>query len=122
MCKDHADLQKYLDGAQDKQMLARYINDSCTIKYNNVYFDKRPEDGVAGVVALRDISAGEELLVGYGKWYWMRAPGRKLTPPADHEGPFPVRLTEAQLAQSHAELMQGFEPQLSASSTTYAEQ
>ncbi len=99
------DSQKYLDGAQDKRMLARYINDSCTIKYNNVYFDKRPDDGVAAVVALRDISAGEELLVSYGKWYWMKTKGSKLVAPADHSGPFPSRVAKDQLAASHAAVL-----------------
>lgn len=30
------------------------------------------------VVALRDIAAGEELYVDYGKWYWAKAKGNRI--------------------------------------------
>jgi len=83
-------------------MLARYINDSCSITYNNVYFDKRPDEGVAGIVTLRDISAGEELLVSYGKWYWMKAPGSKLVAPDDSAAIWPPCIAKQQLLDSHA--------------------
>ncbi len=82
-------------------MLARYINDSCTIRYNNVYFDKRPAENRAAVIALRDISAGEELLVSYGKWYWMKAPGSKLEKPDDSIDQWPPVISEEELDRSH---------------------
>ncbi|KAF4316230.1 hypothetical protein BBO99_00007541 [Phytophthora kernoviae] len=63
---------KYVDALHSPEVLARYIND-CRGRRGgfNVYFDKRPQDGKAQVVALRDVQAGEELYVDYGRMYWL---------------------------------------------------
>ncbi|GLE07115.1 hypothetical protein PINS_up017061 [Pythium insidiosum] len=37
----------------------------------NVVFEKRPQEDKALVIALRDIEAGEELYVDYGRFYWI---------------------------------------------------
>lgn len=50
--------QAYTDGREHAGMLARYMNDARAVRYNNVYFDKRPEAGCAVAIALRDIDAG----------------------------------------------------------------
>ena len=53
--------------------IARYINDCINPAGFNVKFVKQPiaqPHPCAVVVALRDIAAGEELFVDYGKWYW----------------------------------------------------
>ncbi|CAD7925088.1 unnamed protein product [Amoebophrya sp. A120] len=72
-------LGKYVDGnparstdtnpdkREHVQSLACYLNDA---RPYNCYFVKRPEDGWADVVTLRDVEAGEELYVSYGKLYW----------------------------------------------------
>ena len=55
----------------------RYINDCIDPSGWNVTFDKQPEEKCAYVIATRNIVAGEELFVNYGKWYWAgKAPVR----------------------------------------------
>lgn len=63
---------KYVDALYSREVLARYIND-CRGRLGgyNVWFDKRPAEDRALVVALRDIRAGEELFVDYGRFYWV---------------------------------------------------
>lgn len=51
--------QVYIDGREHPEMLGRYINDACSAGLTNAYFDKRPEERCAAVIALRDIQAGE---------------------------------------------------------------
>eukprot|EP00697_Spironema_sp_BW2_P005044 gnl/Spiro4/16800_TR9038_c0_g1_i1.p1 gnl/Spiro4/16800_TR9038_c0_g1~~gnl/Spiro4/16800_TR9038_c0_g1_i1.p1 ORF type:complete len:136 (-),score=28.63 gnl/Spiro4/16800_TR9038_c0_g1_i1:6-413(-) len=51
--------------------LACRINDNADCTRHNVIFDKRPDEGVALVVAKRPIVAGEELFVDYGRMYWL---------------------------------------------------
>lgn len=46
------------------------MNDCIIQQGHNVVFDKQPDQACAFVVALRDISPGEELFIDYGKWYW----------------------------------------------------
>lgn len=65
--------QVYVDLKSDTSALARYINDCRNSSLYNVRFEKLPEEGKALVVATRQISAGEELFVDYGKWYWAGA-------------------------------------------------
>lgn len=62
----------YVDALKCPDVLARYIND-CRGRRGgfNVHFVKRPEDGRADVVAMRDIQPGEELYVNYGRLYWL---------------------------------------------------
>ena len=62
--------QCYVDALNRRDVPARYINDCRNPLLHNVYFDKRPEDRVAYVTALRSIYTGEELFVDYGKRYW----------------------------------------------------
>eukprot|EP00611_Tribonema_gayanum_P011116 TRINITY_DN21267_c0_g1_i1.p1 TRINITY_DN21267_c0_g1~~TRINITY_DN21267_c0_g1_i1.p1 ORF type:complete len:162 (-),score=24.34 TRINITY_DN21267_c0_g1_i1:361-798(-) len=78
-CKDKAYLMRlgprcYVDAAGDghADVMARYINDCRNPAGFNVTFDKQPGASPphAVVVALRDIDAGEELFVDYGRWYW----------------------------------------------------
>ena len=67
-----------LEGSE-KECIARYINDSINPAGYNVVFDKQPNNipyARALVVALRDIEAGEELFVSYGKTYWAGSPVR----------------------------------------------
>lgn len=63
---------KYVDALHCPHVLARYIND-CRGRLGgyNVTFEKRPREEKALVVALRDINAGEELFVDYGRFYWL---------------------------------------------------
>ncbi|KAL3658126.1 hypothetical protein V7S43_016969 [Phytophthora oleae] len=75
--KDKAYLMKlgdgvYVDALNCPNVLARYIND-CRGHCGgfNVHFQKRPEDGKADVVAMRDIQPGQELYVNYGRLYWL---------------------------------------------------
>ncbi len=35
-------------------------------------FDKRYDEKVAYVRAIRDIYPGEEIFVDYGRWYWLK--------------------------------------------------
>ena len=61
----------------ERECIARYINDSINPAGYNVVFDKQPDNlpyARARVVALRDIEAGEELFVSYGKMYWNGSP------------------------------------------------
>lgn len=63
---------KYVDALHSPEVLARYINDCRGHRGGfNVQFDKRPEENKANVVAMRDIRAGEELYVNYGRMYWL---------------------------------------------------
>ena len=62
--------QCYVDTLNRSDVPARYINDCRNPLLYNVYFDKRPEDCRAYVVASRNIQKGEELFVDYGKRYW----------------------------------------------------
>jgi hypothetical protein len=95
-------------------MLARYINDSRSVRYNNAYFDKRPEAGFASVVALRDIEAGEEILVSYGKWYWSKEGGNKLQAPDPIPSPWPPQVSTVLLDASHIAVVAGIEQEKSA--------
>ncbi|KAG7381344.1 hypothetical protein PHYPSEUDO_006189 [Phytophthora pseudosyringae] len=62
----------YVDALNCPDVLARYINDCRGHRGGfNVHFQKRPEDGKADVVAMRDIRPGEELYVNYGRLYWL---------------------------------------------------
>lgn len=72
--------QCYIDAREHAGVLARYINDACGRAWTNAEFEKRPEDAPprALVIAARDIDAGEEIYVDYGRWYW--ASGRGNTP------------------------------------------
>lgn len=72
------------DEAAYGHVLARYINDPRRESALNVRFDKRPEEGKAIVLSTREIAAGEELYVDYGRWYWLKSPGNVL--PVDGEG------------------------------------
>ncbi|CAB9510809.1 SET domain [Seminavis robusta] len=49
---------------------ARYINDCLKDDFYNVTFVLEPNNERAAVVTLRDIQAGEELYVSYGRAYW----------------------------------------------------
>jgi SET domain-containing protein len=63
---------KYVDALHCPEVLARYINDCRGHRGGfNVCFEKRPQDGKADVVAMRDIQPGEELYVNYGRLYWL---------------------------------------------------
>ncbi|KAL7681922.1 putative SET domain-containing protein [Plasmopara halstedii] len=62
----------YVDAQDCPDVLARYINDCRGHRGGfNVHFVKRPKDGKADVVAMRDINSGEELYVNYGRLYWL---------------------------------------------------
>jgi hypothetical protein len=63
---------KYVDALYSPEVLARYIND-CRGRRGgyNVAFERHPRDDKADVVALRDIRAGEELYIDYGRIYWL---------------------------------------------------
>ena len=69
-----------IDAMQDKKQLARYINDARGItritglKNNTKYVE---EGKRVYTVALRNIEAGEEILVSYGKEYWDVIRGNK---------------------------------------------
>jgi len=65
--------QCYVDARETPEILARYINDCINPAGYNVKFEKDAFNKCAQVVALRDIEAGEELFVDYGKWYWKGA-------------------------------------------------
>lgn len=64
--------QVYVDPSDDTTVLGRYINDPRNRFLQNAIFDKRPEEQCAYVVAKRDIAAGEEIFVDYGRWYWLK--------------------------------------------------
>mmetsp|Transcript_46018 Transcript_46018/g.92022 ORF Transcript_46018/g.92022 Transcript_46018/m.92022 type:complete len:197 (+) Transcript_46018:25-615(+) len=63
--------QTYIDLRHEFHVVARFINDCRVPGRYNVAFEKRPEEGRALAVALRDIEAGEELYADYGRWYWL---------------------------------------------------
>ena len=69
----------WVDASEELSVIARYINDPLMKIAYNVKFVKDPESGTADVVAVRDIVEGEELFVDYGKGYWMRGGGKKLS-------------------------------------------
>ncbi|KAK1929078.1 hypothetical protein P3T76_015371 [Phytophthora citrophthora] len=75
--KDKAYLMKlgdgvYVDALNCPDVLARYINDCRGHRGGfNVHFQKRPKDGEADVIAMRDIHPGQELYVNYGRLYWL---------------------------------------------------
>jgi hypothetical protein len=60
-----------IDAIDPLGCFARYINDPLDDDMANVIFIKHPTKISFFVVPIRDISAGEELLVAYGKEYWM---------------------------------------------------
>ena len=64
--------QCYVDTRPCPLIAARYINDCINPAGWNVRFDKQPQADppCAQVVSLRDIKAGEEFFVEYGRWYW----------------------------------------------------
>ena len=83
--------QCYIDAKDCPDVLARFINDCITPGGWNVEFQKRPEECCADIIATRDIAAGEEIFVNYGKWYWAklkptRVPLKDLAP-YDHLKP-----------------------------------
>jgi SET domain-containing protein len=62
-----------IDASEYTNSLARYANDARGLKVikgldNNCTFIKQGEQ--VFLKAMRNIQAGEELLVGYGKEYW----------------------------------------------------
>lgn len=62
--------QKYVDAKWCPFIYARYINDCRNNTYYNVEFAKCPDEGIAQVIAIKDIHVGDEIYVDYGKWYW----------------------------------------------------
>mmetsp|Transcript_29945 Transcript_29945/g.42728 ORF Transcript_29945/g.42728 Transcript_29945/m.42728 type:complete len:159 (+) Transcript_29945:902-1378(+) len=66
--------QRYIDAKTNTNVLARYINDCIDPLGWNVEFIKSPEDWIAYVVAIKDITPGDEIFVSYGKWYWLSGP------------------------------------------------
>jgi len=71
--------QIYVDSREQMDCMARYINDCRNPLCYNVRFDKDPVNGIARIVAIRDIVPGEELFVDYGKWYWLKLNPSRLT-------------------------------------------
>ena len=65
--------QRYVDSKPYTGVAARYINDCINPAGWNIEFQKRPRQGYALVVAIRDINRGQELFGSYGKWYWLGA-------------------------------------------------
>ncbi len=63
--------QSYVDAKHCIHNPARYINDCRNENGYNVEFLKVPEEGIARVVATRDVEAGDELYARYGKFYWL---------------------------------------------------
>eukprot|EP00927_Polykrikos_kofoidii_P065165 TRINITY_DN60953_c0_g1_i1.p1 TRINITY_DN60953_c0_g1~~TRINITY_DN60953_c0_g1_i1.p1 ORF type:complete len:249 (+),score=36.95 TRINITY_DN60953_c0_g1_i1:31-777(+) len=72
--------QSYVDARGCPEVLARYINDCRNEAVFNVRFAKRPQDGVALVVSIRHICAGEEIFVDYGRWYWASLKPHRIAP------------------------------------------
>eukprot|EP00928_Gymnodinium_smaydae_P076761 TRINITY_DN59830_c0_g1_i1.p1 TRINITY_DN59830_c0_g1~~TRINITY_DN59830_c0_g1_i1.p1 ORF type:complete len:225 (-),score=18.18 TRINITY_DN59830_c0_g1_i1:343-1017(-) len=72
--------QLYVDAHDCMHVLARYINDCRNPAIYNVVFDKQLDAGYALVVSTRNIRAGEELFVDYGKWYWASSTPRRILP------------------------------------------
>eukprot|EP01029_Cantina_marsupialis_P005726 TRINITY_DN16237_c0_g1_i1.p1 TRINITY_DN16237_c0_g1~~TRINITY_DN16237_c0_g1_i1.p1 ORF type:complete len:563 (-),score=128.44 TRINITY_DN16237_c0_g1_i1:448-2136(-) len=62
--------ETYVDAREDESVFARFINDPRNSLLHNAEFKKKPESGIAEVIATRDIRKGEEIFVNYGKWYW----------------------------------------------------
>ncbi|KAL3798084.1 hypothetical protein ACHAW5_006009 [Stephanodiscus triporus] len=62
----------FVDAFSTKDVLARFINDPRLEERCNVTFKHIQEPGIwhCPVVSLRDIAAGEELLISYGPRYW----------------------------------------------------
>ena len=71
-------IQCYIDSNQHLDCLARYINDCRNKLCYNDRFNKNCSDGIAQVIAIRDIEENEELYVDYGKWYWLSLNPSKL--------------------------------------------
>ena len=71
--------QCYVDALDDLDCVARYINDCRNPLCYNATFDKCPTEQIARVVAIRDIDAGEEIYVDYGKWYWLQLNPTRMT-------------------------------------------
>ena len=71
--------QAYVDALPHPSVAARYINDCRNPRGFNVVFDKRPDQGVAAVVALRVVRGGEELFADYGKMYWATLQPQRLS-------------------------------------------
>ena len=71
--------QSYVDAKPCPHVYARYINDCVNPAGHNVKFNKNPSEGIAYVVALRDINPNEEIFADYGRWYWLRKTPTKLT-------------------------------------------
>jgi hypothetical protein len=63
--------QCYVDARDHVDVLCRYMNDCRNRRGYNVAFQKLPDEGCALALASRDLAAGEELYVDYGKWYWL---------------------------------------------------
>mmetsp|Transcript_28497 Transcript_28497/g.51170 ORF Transcript_28497/g.51170 Transcript_28497/m.51170 type:complete len:205 (-) Transcript_28497:207-821(-) len=63
-------LNRHVDAKSHPQVLARYINDNLEPGKRNVKFIKLPAQCKALVIALRDITPGEELYVEYGEVHW----------------------------------------------------
>ena len=69
----------YVDAKDNPEVLARFINDNADRLRLNLAWRKQPAIGRAEAIALRDISAGEELFVSYGQRYWKGRDGPKTT-------------------------------------------
>ncbi len=63
--------QSYVDAKYCFHSPARYINDCRNENGYNIEMLKVPEEGIARVVATRDVKAGDELYARYGKFYWL---------------------------------------------------
>ena len=63
-------LNCHIDAKDHPDVLARYINDARDPLLQNTKFVKLKSEKKALVVALRDISAGEEIFASYGSVYW----------------------------------------------------
>jgi hypothetical protein len=60
-----------IDSFDSLSCFARYINDPLDDDAANVIFVKHPTKIAFFVIPIKDISAGEEILVAYGKSYWV---------------------------------------------------
>eukprot|EP00542_Grammatophora_oceanica_P014244 CAMPEP_0194041742 /NCGR_PEP_ID=MMETSP0009_2-20130614/13591_1 /TAXON_ID=210454 /ORGANISM="Grammatophora oceanica, Strain CCMP 410" /LENGTH=344 /DNA_ID=CAMNT_0038685345 /DNA_START=263 /DNA_END=1297 /DNA_ORIENTATION=+ len=66
-----------VDAAHLISMQARYMNDALCLSGNNCKLLAQPNEFRFAILALRNISAGEELFCSYGTTFWeKRAPGR----------------------------------------------
>ena len=59
-----------IDAGPCPEVAARYANDNIRKDAINTCFKKEPKFLRAVLLAARDIAAGEELYVSYGKYYW----------------------------------------------------